>query len=122
MLTIRDAQMHTLEEALWLRLIFEHIQECFPVQCEKLGTETSCDLVQRALNKAREYNFNQFVDIQQYVDLVIVLGEDFESEPEFAWTREILEDANPAGAKFRATWLYDRVIRHLAEKERRARQ
>lgn len=100
-----------------MSLILEHVRECFPEQWARLGRTGMRRLVQRAVSKAREHGFEELADIQQYVDLVVVLGEDFELKEEFSWAREILRDTNPAGAKFRATWLYDNVKQYLAEKE-----
>jgi len=74
-------------------------------------------LVLHAVNRAREYGFSALADVEQYVDLVVVLGEDFEFQEEYAWAQEILHDKNPAAAKFRATWLYHKVKQHLAETE-----
>lgn len=122
MLTIRDPQMRALREAFWMNLIVEHVRDCFPAKCAKLGESGVSKLVTRALKRAAAYGFRTLVDIQQYVDLVVVLGEDFEATSEFAWAREILEDKNPAAAKFRATWLCDNVKRHLAEKEQHAQR
>jgi hypothetical protein len=122
MLTIRDPQLRALREAFWMSLILDHVRDRFPAECAKLGTSGVSTLITRAVKKGKGYGFRELADIQQYVDLVVVLGEDFESSSEFGWAREILEDKNPAAAKFRATWLYDNVTRHLAEKEQHARQ
>jgi hypothetical protein len=120
MLTIREMQMRALTDDVWRRLIVKHVQECFPKQFEQMGESTVSDIAQRARKKARAYGFTRLADQQQYVDLVVVLGEDFESAPEYTWTREILEDRNAAGGAFRATWLYDSVTRHLAAQEQNA--
>ena len=122
MLIIREPQMWALRDALWMNLILDHVRECFPAQCAKLGESGVNNLVTRAVQKGKAYGFRELADIQQYVDLAIVLGADFESTSEFAWAREILEDKNPAAAKFRATWLYDNVIRHLTRKEQHGRR
>ena len=113
---IREAQMRVLQEAMWTSLILDHIHECFPEQCEDMGEQAADDLAKRAMKKGRAYGFTQLSDLQQYADLVILLGENFESTEEYAWTREILEDRNPASADFRATWLTDQVVEQLARK------
>ena len=122
MLTIREPQMRALREAFWMILILDHVRDCFPAQWAKRGESGVRKLVSGAVKKATRYGFRALPDVQQYVDLVLVLGEDFESTSEFAWAREILEDKNPAAAKFRATWLYDNVKRHLAGEEKHARR
>ena len=74
-------------------------------------------VVERAIRRAASYHFVTFGDVQQFVDLVLELGEDFEFLPEFHWALAILNDLNPARAPFRATCLYERIVRQLAREE-----
>ena len=122
MLTIRNSQLHVLQEALWTRLIAEHVRKCFPKQLKKWGEPSARKLIGRAIEKARGYGFRELPDLQQYVDLVVVLCEDFEATAEYAWTRQILDARNPAGDAFRATWLYDSVTRQMADRENHGRR
>lgn len=122
MLLIRNSQMHVLQDAMWMRLIAEHVCKCFPKQWEEWGEPAARRLIGRAVEKARGYGFKELVDLQQYVDLVVALGEDFETTPEYAWTQGVLADRNPAGAAFRATWLYDSVTQQMADREKHGRR
>jgi hypothetical protein len=116
MLTIRAPQMEVLQGALWESLIDKHIRKCFPGRCLNFG-DSLPKIELRAIRKAKAYGFATFTDIQQFVDLVIVLGENFERSCEFEWAREVLEDPVPAHRPFRANWLYERVLLWLKEKE-----
>ena len=113
MLTIRQAQMRALQKASWSRLIVEHVYECFPDKCKGLTRTEVRQFTERAAAQARKYGFSTLTDVQQFVDLAMVLGENFESRPEFSWTLEILNEKDPAKVAFRATWLYDRVTGQL---------
>ena len=81
------------------------------------GTPCDCGKVKVAIEKAESFGFTDHMDVQQFVDLVMVLGGNFWETSEFSWTQEVLNDPSPSRRTFRATWLADRVIRHLKEKE-----
>ena len=99
------------------RAILAHVRRYFPALCAALFPHALEDKLARAVNRASAYRFQSYVDVQQFVNLCLMLGEDFELSPEFAWAARILNDPNPAAARFRSSWLYDRVIHHLASIE-----
>ena len=122
MLIIRNTQMNVLERAFQTERVVSHLWRCFPSRCERLGQRRVREAAQRGINKGAAYGFTRLADLQQYVDLTFVLGENFESRRGYAWAREILLDPKPAARDFRATWLYDNVVRRLKEKEQRVQR
>jgi hypothetical protein len=120
MLVIRNSQMKALERAFQTERMVSHMWRCFPTRCERLGQSRVREVARRGIEKGAYYGFTRLADLQQYTDLTLVLGDNFESKPEYAWTRDILLDHNPAARDFRATWLYDNVVQRLKEKERLA--
>lgn len=109
--------MQVLEKDFRARSIVKHVQTSFPDLCGTLGRRVIGEKVKAAIAQAGTFGFTAHMDVQQFVDLIMVLGENFWETPEFSWAREILEDRSPARSAFRATWLADRVIQHLKENE-----
>lgn len=118
MLTIRNEQLRMFEEQARTRAILAHTARFFPEVFTGDRRDAEARIA-RAIQRATAHGFVSYRDLQQFVDLVLQLGEDFESRPELQWTREILNDRHPARAPFRATTLYDRVVGHLAKQETR---
>jgi hypothetical protein len=109
--------MRVLEKDLLARSIVKHVHTSFPDVCATLGRRGTGEKVRAAIEKAASFGFTAHMDVQQFVDLVIVLGENFWDTPEYSWAQEILEDMSPSRRAFRATWLSDRVIQYLRKKE-----
>jgi hypothetical protein len=109
--------MQVLERDFQSRSIVKHVHTSFPDLCARMGRRTTAGKVKAAIEKAGSFGFTAHMDVQQFVDLVVVLGGNFWETPEFSWTQEVLNDPSPSRRAFRATWLADRVIQHLMEKE-----
>lgn len=100
-----------------MRRIVQHVYQSFPDRCSLRGDSVTRGIIERAIKKANSYGLRVTTDTQQYVDLVMVLGEDFEDKAEFRLVRDILNDNTPAKSPFRATWAYDCVVRFLKRRE-----
>ena len=109
--------MQVLERDFRSRSIVKHVHTAFPDLCATMGRRETAEKVKAAVEEAGSFGFTTHMDVQQFVDLVMVLGGNFWETPEFSWTQEVLNDSSPSRRAFRATWLADRVIQHLKEKE-----
>ncbi len=95
MLVIRQAQIDALSAALSQRFeerMVAHLWEVVPEDCEALGDEEVRRSIQTCLRKAREYRISTAFDILRYLNVMYVLGLDFDTDPRFPWARELLLD------------------------------
>jgi hypothetical protein len=100
MLTIRREQMQVLndymqrnlEDRLARRLVLK-----FPDRAKALSASTggsahqaALALVRQGAVKAAEFGVSSATDVASFVDLLLVLGPDFERQAEFLWMMKIL--------------------------------
>lgn len=111
MLTIRREQMEVLLEQRRIQLLVSHARQFFP---EKSATVTRPDLedtARSAIKRARSYGLTSVRDAMQFLDLMFVLGPDFDVK--LPWANEILSDRSSESTRFRSTRLYLKAVRHL---------
>ena len=109
--------MQVLERDFRSRSIVKHVHTAFPDLCARIGRRETAEKVKAAIERGRIvriYNSYGCAAVRRSRD---GLGGNFWETPEFSWTQEVLNDSSPSRRAFRATWLADRVIRHLKEKE-----
>jgi hypothetical protein len=114
-LIIRDAQISALAEP-GIRRFREravlHLRTAVPETCAALGEDAVQASVDLALRKSREYGFREERDIVGYLNLMYLLGFDFDTDPRYAWTRDVLR-ATAAPGRWRMECLTERVLSAL---------
>jgi hypothetical protein len=94
MLVIRKEQMAAFSRDLWVRFEWQalaHVRRCFPDHVRTLGEEDTMLRVQDGLRRAQNHGFESEHDLLRFLNVMFVLGVDFDSAEEYSWTREILE-------------------------------
>ena len=89
MLTIRDAQIEVLRDALerdFLRRAESELQRLLPEQCALVGDELS-DLVRHAYDRASGYDLTRDYDILRFINLTFALGPGFDVD--LPWAAEL---------------------------------
>lgn len=114
MLVIRKEQMEALGEAVLKQRARTQAEAHFPEEAKALGPGLD-EAIRRAIRRARANGFSSGTDVLQFVDLAVLLGEDFENLP---WAQAALNETAPERRKFRAARLYEGAIRHLRSRER----
>ena len=94
------------------RRAVEHLHRTLPAQCAALGRPAVRDSVRDAIAKARGYGIKSEADVLSYLNLMYLLGFDFESQPRFAWANELLQ-ATDVQAASRLTLLRNRAMREI---------
>jgi hypothetical protein len=120
MLTIRDEQMRVMSLALFQRWVETHLREHFPNQCAPLEGAELRRRVQCGLKKAGHYGFVQEADLCRYVDLIMVLGADFDTDPRFPWASAILNNPAFKSPGTRMETLFEAACEHLRTLEQPA--
>jgi hypothetical protein len=106
MLVIRDAQMEALSMDMAKRFeqsLVAHVRECFPNAAQDLGEPGLAATVAWGVQRALHYGFREELDVTRYINLMFAQGLEFDCDPEFAWSVEILANTDlPATARMDA--------------------
>lgn len=110
MLTIRDAQLHTL--AAGRSIDFEaralaHLQRWMPRHCALLGEAQMREVVRLGWAKAQRHGLVAECTVIGVLDLMCLLGSGFDSDPLLPWAAEILDGPPPRDPVERGDRLYD---------------
>ena len=120
MLTIRQEQWEALRlgrvEDFKCRMR-QHLHEFFTLQCQALGEAGIGNLIDVGTSRASTYGIEIERDVCVFIDLMIELGQDFDSDAHLPWVEEILNDPDMPDPSGRIRRLYDESRRYLADRE-----
>ncbi len=87
---IRNNQMRALADqrtAAYESDVADHLKRCFPKECETLGEDGTRETIRFGICRARDHGITAKREVCMYIDLMVVQGRDFDSEP---WASEVL--------------------------------
>ncbi|MFO7613393.1 MAG: hypothetical protein R6W71_02005 [Bacteroidales bacterium] len=116
MLTIRKDQVRVFEEQKLKAFIDEmvkHISEFSPEQFEIIKEPDVRKIISLGIQTAESYGFTLRGPLQFYLEMMFMLGSDFDTDPQYMWIREMLMDKSEKDQMKRADLLYDKVIDFL---------
>ena len=120
MLTVRDGQMQIFSQAAvdqfedWMTV---HLKRFFP-GCLRMAEPDLREMIQYGIGRARSYRIRARRDVCKYVDLMAVLGRNFDSDAHLPWAKAILKNAFGEGMRMRL--LVTEAQNYLRQKERKA--
>src|SRR5438105_3713106 len=82
MLTIRRAQLAAFSRADAARFeqwMLDHLRKFFAKQCEAAGEPDLRETIRYGIERAAAHGFHSKRDICKYIDLMVVLGRDFDA-------------------------------------------
>lgn len=94
MLKITQQQMATLSR---LRVqdfedrMVQHVRVANSQRCAVLGDSRIRDMVRSGIGRAASHGITIERDVCRFIELMCTLGETFDSDPRYPWTREILK-------------------------------
>lgn len=95
MLQIRQEQMEVLEQAVlrnFERRAMRHLQESFPKHARFMGEAGLQKVVGHGLERARAHGLVSERGQLLYLDLMLLVGSDFDQDPQLRWAGEVLAD------------------------------
>jgi len=101
-MVIRSEQLKCFEKSVRDRFANELVQYCYSVsaaECEVAGNESVRQFVWIGIERAKTVGFADIDFIRLYLELMLRLGCDFDSDPQFAWAGEIIH-AEPRDTEF----------------------
>jgi hypothetical protein len=116
MLSIREEQMAVFSKVAAQKFedrMVAHLKRCFPSELESLGEPKARELIQHGVKRAASYGIRGQRDVCKYIDLMIALGSDFDSDPNLIWASEILNDPELRDPTTKVTQLQGAAIEYL---------
>jgi hypothetical protein len=120
MFTLRAAHLRAFEQAALEQFedrMAAHVREEFPEEWEGLGEATVRQHIGHGLAKAESYGITAEQDVCLYIDLVILLGPNFDTDPTMPWARAILRDPGRPDPSARMEHLYDVAVAEMERQE-----
>ena len=94
-MVIRDSQYQAMTQAVQAHAekeLFEHCRQYAPRLFQAAGEDGVHQAVVLGLSRARAYGFSDEPQIRLYLDTMLVLGSHFDTDPQFPWAAETLQD------------------------------
>jgi len=117
-LTIRLEQLDVFsqhERRKFQDWMVAHVTKFFPQQCTALGAESKVrDLIWYGVARSATYGITAKREVCKYVDLMMVLGRDFDTDERLGWAARILTQPGRPGDKMTALYeaIKDRSIQN----------
>jgi hypothetical protein len=97
MLLIRKQQIEVFEEARspdFDDYMVAHLKDFTPLHSASLGESGIRKLISVGMERARKYRFTWRGPVKFYIEAMILLGIDFDTDPQYPWPGKILGDAS----------------------------
>jgi hypothetical protein len=118
MLLIRAQQMQAFEQASMARFerrMVAHLRQLAPKHCKAVGEAGLRQVVRVGFARAKDHGFTKRGPVKLYLDLMIMLGSDFDSDPQYPWAAALLDDPDTPDEMARAERLYEKAIDYSAK-------
>ena len=109
MLTIRNETMAVFSHATiknFVKLTSAHVRKCFPTEYQSIGDAGLKEIIEYGMARAASHGIQTEREICKYIDLMMVLGRDFDQEP---WASAVLND-HGSTPHIKVCRLYERVM------------
>jgi hypothetical protein len=92
---IRQAQMDAMSESFnddYIKRIMPSLKEDYPEECAALGDEDLRDLARYGMDRSESYRITTEVNVYCYIAMMLLFGRDFDTDPDYLWASDILND------------------------------
>ena len=113
MLTIRPDQMQVFREAAQLSFeesMVEHLAEFSPPLYAALGAAQMRKVVRFGVTRALRYELTLRGPVRQYLELMLMFGSHFDTDPQYAWAGNVLRDIKSGPQMARAERLFEKTM------------
>lgn len=118
MLIIRKDQLEAFREAATRQFEQEmliHLQAFSPPLFKAVGNEQMLSVIRLGIKRAQGYGFNLFGPVRLYLDLMLLFGSYFDSDPQYPWAAEILVRSNEENQMQQAEQLHVQTMDYRAK-------
>ena len=115
-LKIRDEQMKVFEQAALRSFedeMVKHIKQFAIKHSEIIGDQGVREVVRMGIERAKKHGLTNRGPVRFYIELMFMLGSDFDTDPQYPWAGEILNDPGIVDQMERADRLYDKAMNYV---------
>lgn len=116
MLIIRQQQMETFRESALAAFETEMVVHCSgfsPRLCEVIGEEQLRVAIRQTIGRARFYGFTNRGPVCLFIEMMLLFGSAFDTDPQYPWAAEILKSHELDFQMQRARHLYKKTLDYL---------
>lgn len=113
MLQLREEQYQSLEDAARSRFkgeMLAHLSAFSPPLAKTLGDEGLLRVIDLGLDRSAGYGFTLRGPVRLYLELMLLFGSHFDTDPQYPWCRRILSDPFGGTETTKADHLYREVV------------
>jgi hypothetical protein len=117
MLTIRKEQITVFEQAALRNFedqMLEHLKGFTPRHYAILGEPGVRQVIRLGIERAGQYGLTSRGPVRFYIELIFMVGSDFDTDPQLPWAAEILNDSAIVNQMGRADRLYEAAMEYLS--------
>ena len=112
MLKIRHEQLVAIEEEQRRRFaleMVEHLREYAPAHALRLGDAALYEFARNGITQAARGAFTLRGPVRLFIELQVLLGSDFDSDPQYPWVAQWLTPRSAADEMMRSTVLHEKA-------------
>jgi hypothetical protein len=116
-MVIRTEQLRAFSDAAasgFHERMVTHLRKCFPAECEALQESGVRDTIRHGIQQSARYGATAERDVCKYIDLMMLLGRDFDTRAGLPWAARILNDQVLQTPGARIDQLFTVAKAHLA--------
>jgi hypothetical protein len=91
------------------------VRNAFPARCQALGEAGVRDTIRHGYRRAATYHFTRETDRSHFVELLFLLGQNFDQNPSLDWVQAILHDPAISDPSVRMARLWEAASEVLAQ-------
>lgn len=116
MLKIQPEQMEVFKQAAIKSFETNMVAHCnnfSPQLCKVIGEEQLRIAIRQAIVKSQSYGFTNKGPVRLFVEMVLLFGSAFDTDPQYPWAAEILKSYHSDFQTQRAQQLYEKTLDYL---------
>jgi hypothetical protein len=117
-LVIRSEQFNALARVARLDYedsLIRHFRRFYPVECQHAGAEQVRKLIRYGIDRAMVHGYAGQREVALYINLMLILGCDFDRDPQYPWAGEQLNDASIEADFARIQRVFQTTIDYLGK-------
>lgn len=116
MLVIRKEQMKIFEldaRSKFENKMVQHVKNFTPKHSEILGEDSVREVIRLGMQRAKKYDLTNQGPVSFYIELMLMLGSDFDTDIQYPWAGNILGDPSVIDQMQRADDLYVKAMDYV---------
>jgi hypothetical protein len=112
---IREAQIETLRLSTLRAFeneMLEHLANFSPPVFKAVGGDQLREVIRLGIKRSSEYGLTFRGPVRLYLELMLLFGSRFDTDPQYLWVAEVLEDQEAASQMQRADRLYGKTLEY----------